>query len=129
MADTSIAVTTVTINALSSRIDGTTPGAIMTSVTSGNTAVIAAKGNTNRLLILVSGDGTHTATLGVTAGDEPPSETQGLGALSSLSVAATGSYVLPLASGRFVQDDGTIRIPVTGTGPVYIGAIQLNQAQ
>lgn len=122
MSDTAVAVTNWTVNVLSARIDGTTPGAGMTSVSSGDTAVIAAKGNTGNLTIIVSGDGTHTATLAVTAGDEPPSERAGKGALSALSVAATGSYSLPLEGGRFVQDDGTIRIPVTGTGPVYIGA-------
>ncbi len=44
MADTPVAVTLLTVDALSVRIDGTTPGAAMTSVASGATAVIACSG-------------------------------------------------------------------------------------
>lgn len=129
MSDTAIAVKQLSADALSERIDGTTPGSDMTSVSTGNVGVIAANGAIRNLVIIVSGDGAHTATLAVSQGDEPPSENSGVGGLSSLSVAATGSYILPLTSGQFVQDDGTIRVPVSGTGPVYIGAFRLPQAQ
>lgn len=129
MSDTAIAVTALTLDALSVRIDGTTPGVGMTSVSSGNVGVIAALGGTRDLIIIVSGDGTHTATLTPSAGDEPPSERAGLGDDDALSVAATGSYILPLSAGRYVQDDGTVRIPVSGTGPVYIGAFRIPMGQ
>ncbi len=128
MADTPVAVTLLTVDALSVRIDGTTPGAAMTSVASGATAVIACSGWTRNLLIVVSGDGTHTATLTMEAGDEPPSELSGIGAGGALSVAATGTYALPVTAGRFIKNDhGDIEIPVSGTGPVYIGALRLPQ--
>lgn len=129
MSDTAVAVTELTANELSVRLDGTTPGAAMTSVSTGNVAVISMNGSGRNALIVVSGDGTHTATLAVSAGDEPPSERAGIGGLSALSVAATGTYVLPLSAGQFFQDDGTVRIPVSGTGPVYIGCVRLPISQ
>jgi len=121
MANTAIAATALTANTLSGRIDGTTPSAGMISVSTGNTGVIAASGSLRKGIIIISGDGTHTATVTFSAGDEPPSERSGIGASSGLSIAATGSYIVPLDAGRFVQDDGTVLAVVSGTGPVYIG--------
>ncbi len=128
MADTAIAVTLLTADALSVRVDGTTPGAAMTSVSSGNTAVVACFGWTRNLAIIISGDGTHTATATIEAGDEPPSELSGLGPTGTLSVAATGTYILPVTAGKFIKNDhGDLEIPIAGTGPVYVGAVRLPQ--
>lgn len=125
MADTAVAVFQLVANTVSERVDGTTPGAdIMVSVSTGNVAVISANGYLGDVTILISGDGTHTATVTPKGGVEPPGEQSGFGDGSGVSVAATGTYVLPLLASQFDQANGTIRLAVSGTGPVYIGAVR-----
>lgn len=89
-----------------------------TAVTTGNTAVIAAVGNTRQLVIGVHG--TAASTLTFEAGDEPPSETAGEGASEALTVGNGLSYIVMVPAGRFVQSNGTVRAVVASTGPVEV---------
>ena len=91
-----------------------------TAVSTGDTAVIAAVGNTRDLIITLYG--TAASTANVLAGDEPPSELAGLGNSGALTIGNGLSYVLRLKAGQFVQSDGTVRILVGGTGPVEVSA-------
>lgn len=132
MADTAVAVTDLTANTPTGSIYavGGNIDAGMVSVSTGNTAVIGAKGNTHGLVIVISGDGTHTGTATFEAGAEPPSESAGLSLPSALSVAAAENYIFPILGGQFVKsDDGAIEIAITGTGPVYVGAFRLPLTQ
>lgn len=116
MADTAVTSRTLSVNTLSAALDSTSTAG--TSVSTGNVAVMtpAGGGNTRQVVITMYGSADSTATFA--AGDEPPSETSGEGASSALTVANGKAYVVVLEAGRFVQDNGTIRCTVGGTGPV-----------
>jgi len=121
MVDTAVAVTPLVGNTVSADIIAATG----TSVATGNTAVIAAKGETRDLIIVISGDGTHSATVTLETGNEPPSESAGLAVPSGISVVATAAYMLMLTAGQFVKsDDGAVELVVSGTGPVLISAFR-----
>ena len=115
MADVAVSVTSFTANALSTALDTTTY-----SVATGNYAVVDAQGDTRGLVITFDGDAASTVTL--ISGDEPPSENSGQGNSAALTVANGKQYVLELEAGRWVQDNGTVRILVGGTGPVNVFA-------
>lgn len=90
-----------------------------TAVSTGDTAVLTAPvGSTRRLNITLHGTGASTATF--LAGDEPPSERSGIGASSALTISSGVSYLVKLPAGQFVQDDGSVRILIGGTGPVEV---------
>lgn len=118
MADIAVALTTLTADTISGRLDVTTY-----SVATGNTAVIAAEGNTRGLVITFDGDANSTITL--IAGDEPPSENSGQGNGSAQTISSGQQYILELNAGKWVQDNGTVRILVGGTGPVNMFAFPL----
>lgn len=115
MSDTAVALTALTAGTVSTKLD--TSG---TSVATGNTAVIAAVGNTRQLVIGLYGTGASTATL--VAGDEPPSEGSGLGNGDAQTIEVGKAYVLVVPAGRYVQDNGTVRVLIGGTGPVVVTA-------
>ena len=115
MDDFAVSDTSFTANALSTALDTTTY-----SVATGNYAVVDAQGDTRGLVITFDGDAASTVTL--ISGDEPPSENSGQGNSAALTVANGKQYVLELEAGRWVQDNGTVRILVGGTGPVNVFA-------
>lgn len=121
MADTSVAVTTLTPGTVSADILTTAEGG--TAVSSGNVAVIAAKGETRNLIIGIYGSG-GAATATVQAGDNPPSLRAGLGANTAQSVPASDMVLLCLEGARYCQDDGTIRITI-GSNNVVVSAYRL----
>lgn len=115
MSDTAVALSALTAGSVSTAID--TAG---TSVSTGNTAVLAAVGNTRQLVIGLYGTGASTATL--VAGDEPPSENAAIGNGDAQTIAVGKAYVLVVPAGRYVQDNGTVRVLIGGTGPVVVTA-------
>lgn len=132
MADTAVAVTQLTANTpLGNIYAGANGGAVtgMVSITSGNTAVIAAKGNLRGLVVVISGDGTNDGTATIQLGNEPASESSGLAIPAGMSAAVTDGdevVVWPLLGGQYVKsDDGAVEIAIAGTGPVYVGAFRL----
>lgn len=92
-----------------------------TAVNTGDTAVIAAVGNTRQIVILLYGNAASTVTF--QAGDEPPSESAGLGNASAITVGNGETTVVVLPAGRYVQSDGSVRALVGGTGPVDFTAL------
>lgn len=118
MADTAVALSDFT--ATSGVLQSGSIATAGTAVSTGDTAVIAAVGNTRQLVITIHG--TAASTLTFEAGDEPPSEIQGLGNSSALTVGNGLSYVVMVPAGRFVQSNGTVRALVGGTGPVEVTA-------
>lgn len=121
MADTAVALTTLTANTVSTAL--ATAG---TSVATGNVAVIAAGGNTRGLTLAFYGSAASTAT--VATGVEPPSESSGIGAGSAQTIASGSAYVMQITAGRFVQANGTVRITIGGTGPVIVTAFTSPQS-
>lgn len=118
MADTAVALLDLT--ATSGVLQSASIATGGTAVSTGDTAVIAAVGNTRQLVLAVHG--TAASTLTFEAGDEPPSESSGLGNSSALTVGNGLSYIVLVPAGRFVQSNGTVRALVGGTGPVEVSA-------
>jgi len=121
MADVAVAVTTLTSATVGADILVNAEGA--TQVVAGNVAVIAASGETRNLLITIYGSG-GAATATVAAGDNPPAMNQSLGATSALTIPTGDCLPLVLPGGRFVQDDGTIRITI-GTNTCQVAALRI----
>jgi hypothetical protein len=89
------------------------------SVTTSDTFVIDAKGETRNLLIFVEEQGTGAATVTFDAGDNPPSMLAELGDVDIVLAQADLRYV-PLEPGQCIQSDGTITGSVaTNTVKVY----------
>lgn len=120
MADTNVAVTTLTSGSVSADVITNAEGG--TSVSAGNVAVIAAKGEARNLIITLYAASAATAT--VAAGDNPPSIRAGLGAGSAQTLPAGDVVLMCLEGARYVQDDGTIRITI-GSNTTIVGAYRL----
>lgn len=98
-----------------------------TTVAAGNTAVLTHNGTVanhtaidqvhlSRVVIRLDGTpGTATATVTVKAGDNPPANRKIVGDLA-LTVADNTVHWLTLEAANYTQDDGSIRMDVTGAG-------------
>ena len=120
MANTAVAVTTLTAGTVSA--DVITNAAGGTSVSAANTAVIAAVGDTSNLFITFYASSAATATL--QAGDNPPSLNAGLGAGTAQTLPAGDVLVMTVPAGRYVQDDGSVHILI-GTNTTVVGAFRI----
>lgn len=112
MTDTAVAVTALT--------EGTISGDLVaggTSVTTGNVAVIAALGDTRNLIIGMYAASASVVT--VQAGDNPPAQRADLGANATNTVGAGEVRLLLVEGGRYVQDNGTIRITVGANTVIF----------
>ena len=120
MADTAVSTTTLTPGAASADLVG---GG--TAVSTGNTAVIDVDtgGGEHNLVLVFQETASAVATLSVEAGDYPPSPTAGLGA-DSISMAADDVLVYQPEMGRHLQNNGTIRVLVTGAVKVFAFRLQ-----
>lgn len=116
MSDTAVTSRTLTANVLSAALDSTSTAG--TSVSTGDVAVLTPAGGGNTRQVIVTMYGSADSTVTPVAGDEPPSEGAGVADLDALTVANGKAYVLVLEAGQYVQDNGTIRMTVGGTGPV-----------
>lgn len=114
MANTAVPLLTLTDNGGAWQSASIATGG--TAVSTGDTAVIAAVGNTGDIIINLHGTAASTVTF--IAGDEPPSESAGLGNSTAITIGNGLSYTVRLEAGRFVQSDGTVQALVGGTGPV-----------
>lgn len=120
MADTPVAVTALTAGTVSADVITNAEGG--TTVNSGNTAVIAAGGKTEGLFITFYAASAATATL--VAGDNPPTQNAGLGNGTAQTLPAGDVLVMTVPAGRYVQDDGTIRINIA-TNNTVVGAFRI----
>lgn len=119
MSDTTVTPIELEVDAVSADVITNAEGG--TSVTTGNTAVIAAKGVTRRLLLTLYSAAGGTAI--VAAGDNPPSLKAGLGNSATQTLPAGDVVLLVIDPGRYSQDDGKVRVNITGT--VIVGAFLL----
>lgn len=116
MSDTAVTSRTLTADALSAALDSTSTAG--TSVATGNVAVFTPAGGGDTRQVIFTFYGSADSTVTFAAGDEPPSESAGLGDGSALTVSNGKAYVLVASAGRWVQDNGTVRATIGGTGPV-----------
>lgn len=116
MTDTAVTSRTLTAGTVSAALDSTSTAG--TSVATGEYAVLTPAGGGNSRQVIVTMYGSAASTVTFQAGDEPPSEAAGLGNGSAQTIASGKAYVYVVPAGQFVQDNGTIRALVGGTGPV-----------
>jgi hypothetical protein len=120
MADESVAVTTLTKNTVSA--DVLVDAAAVESIAAGDVAVIQANNDARNLFITLYAASAATAT--IAAGDNPPSLNAGQGAGSAQTLDAGTVKVIAVEGGRFLQDDGTIRIAIA-TNAVIVAAFRI----
>lgn len=120
MVDTAVAATNMAFtNDVSSSGDfsGTATGGV--SVAAAAYAVVTAPaGDTGDLVFTFYSSSGATATF--VGGDEPPSENSGLSDSSAITLTAAKPYFIRVRAGRFVQNDGTIRVLI-GTNTTIVG--------
>lgn len=113
----------VTVTSLASGVAATTPAG--TTINTTNGAVIAAVGDTGRLLIRITNTNGTNRVATIKAGDNPPALRAGLGDLAITVPATTGDLSLVVESARFMQDDGTILIDFAASMAGIISAVRL----
>lgn len=107
MADVAITPTELAINVASADILDADGVAIANAAA--DTFAIAAGGVAGGRLLLKFFDGSATDTVVIKAGDRPPSQRVDLGDLSITLEADDCKYIV-VETGRFLQDDGVIRV-------------------
>lgn len=126
MAD--IAVTTTNVISLAKNTKVATPAG--QSVATANTAVLTPqagapfKGRYMLVRVVPGAASVLTFKAGVTGGT--PANLAALGDLVTASSATDSVVQLELA--RFLQADGTVRVDVTGTGPVVFSVLNLSKS-
>lgn len=90
-------------------------------------------GVVDRLLLVVTNNAAaaNALTVSILAGDNPPAQRSGLGALDT-SIAQNATKIIgPLEGARFIQDDGKINVtftPAAGTLAATIRCYKLPKA-
>ena len=107
IADVAITPTVLVTNAISADILDADGVAIASA--SANVFAIAAGGLAGGRLLLKFFDDGSSDTVVILAGDRPPSQRVDLGNLS-ITMAASDCRYIVIEAGRFLQDDGTIRV-------------------
>jgi hypothetical protein len=109
MARDNVAITALTLNGAVAESAGV-------AISPTNGAVIAAGGNTQRLLIVVKNTSGASRDVTVRAGVNPPAALAGQGDLVASVPATTGVRMFAIESGRFAQENGDIHVDfVTST--------------
>lgn len=70
-------------------------------------------GNMDRVVLRVKNTGAQTTVVSIGAGDNPPAQRAGVGALSKTILAGVTWWIGPFESSRFVQSDGYLDVTVT----------------
>jgi hypothetical protein len=112
--------TAITVNSLaeSGNIALPTPDAMDTG-TAAVTLAAAVGGESSRVILIVNNTAAANLVVSVLAGDKPPAERAGLGALVTANIAQNATRVLgPFEAARYIQDDGSLNVtftPASGT--------------
>ena len=107
MADVAVTPTALVTHTISADILDADGVAIASA--SANVFAIAAGGLAGGRLLLKFFDDGRSDTVVILAGDRPPSQRVDLGDLSFAMAASDCRYIV-IEAGRFLQDDGTIRV-------------------
>jgi len=96
-----------------------------TAIVAANTHVITPAGPLEEMVILVNNTFAGAKVFTVVAGDNPPADAAGLGALT-VSVAQDAVMAIgPLSSARFLQSNGTLQITVAAGTTGFIQPLQV----
>jgi hypothetical protein len=117
MADTTVNVTTLALNASTANPTGT-------AVVAANTHVITPTKETSKLVVRLTNTFAGAKAFTIVAGDSPPSDAAGQGNLV-LTLAQNDVVFVVLESARFLKSNGDINITVAAATTGFIEAIQL----
>tara|TARA_B100000965_G_scaffold406035_1_gene442791 strand:- start:1740 stop:2117 length:378 start_codon:yes stop_codon:yes gene_type:complete len=116
MAVTSVTLTELTLNTASADL----PIASWTAISNGSDGFsLDMTGVGSPVLIGFSDGGGGADDVTITAGDRPPAQLQGQGNLS-ITMAASDVKFVTLESGRFEQNDSTIKGTVAGNNTTMV---------
>lgn len=102
--------------------DMITAAGSVVEVDSGNTAVITNVSPVDNLFIWLYENGGGEATATVAVGDRPPAERAD--AALVLTIPSSDGVVVVLEASKYIQDDDTIDIAITGQN-VFVGAFRI----
>jgi hypothetical protein len=117
MADTTVNVTTLALNASTANPTGT-------AIAAANSHVITPTKETSKVAIRLTNTFAGAKVFTIEAGDSPPADAAGQGSLA-ISLAQDDVVFVVLESARFLKSDGNIRITVAASTTGFIEAIQL----
>ena len=117
MAETAVAVTTLTAGTVSADLITTAEGG--TSVGAADTALINVENVTDTVIVSFYGSGATTAT--PIAGDYPLAVRSGLGNGTAQTIPANDLVIMVLDASRYMHDDGKIRVLI-GANASVVGA-------
>lgn len=123
MADTTITPKRLTLDTIYDATAGT-PAAnniVATSTTDGWVVDDVEPGD--RMVFIFTTDGSGTQTVTFKAGDYPPSPRKALGDKAFSSLGDSKTIAVCVEAGRFLQDDGTIRIVPADAGTTCLALI------
>jgi hypothetical protein len=98
--------------------------AATTGTASGATNIISTAGVPLEEIMLVAYTTTATTNVTVKGGDYPPALSAGQGDLVVACPVGT-TYIGPLSSARFMQDDGTLNVNVATAANVALAAVRV----
>ena len=117
MAETAVAVTTLTAGTVSADLVTNAEGG--TSVSAGDTAVINVENVTDTVIVSFYASSAATAT--AVAGDYPLAVRSGLGNGTAQTLPAGDVVIAVYDASRYMHDDGKIRILI-GSNTTVVGA-------
>lgn len=112
--------TSITVNALAEGGNIAVPTADVLDTGSVAVTLAAAVGGvSDRVIFRVKNTAAANLVVSVLAGDKPPAERAGLGALITANIAQNAERILgPFESARYIQNDGSLSVtftPASGT--------------
>jgi len=117
MADTTVNVTTLALNASTANPTGT-------AIAAANTHVITPTRETSKVAVRLTNTFAGAKDFTIVAGDSPPADAAGQGDLV-LSLAQNDVVFVVLESARFLKSNGNIHVTVAAATTGFIQAIQL----
>lgn len=121
MATTTIHVSSMSLNTVLADPAGT-------AIDADKTGVITPTRAWSKMLVRITNTTAAEKVATITAGDNPPADAQGLGALTVTCAAGNVTPVVKyvvLESARFAQSDGTVEIEYADSMTGFVEAIQL----
>lgn len=107
--------TAITVNDLSANSNITAPTAdVLDTGTSAVTLYAAVGGRADDIILMIKNTDDDTAmTVAILAGDNPPAQRAGVGAISQSVAFGVTRFFGPFEGSRVLQDDGSIGVTVT----------------
>lgn len=121
MADTTVHVTTIALNTA-------TANPVGTAIDATKVGVVTLTKPCRKVILRITNTTAAAKIITITAGDNPPADSAGLGDIATSFADGSVTPVIKLfvlEAARFIQNDGVIRITYAADTTGFVEAIQL----